>query len=240
MNRYNGANGANVVPSQRWLSLILNRLYVSFSKNILFSRFKILKSSQDADWLQNSKWSAFKQAVLKLNMFFGKWWYTNMFTNSYTQVFHTFTIIGLIAEFTLKLRKDIRSRIPENSIFETKVVAWSGLIVANISFSEVSLDLLDHYINAYLFVRLKLFLRSLIVWKIICFKDVVSEPLRSCQIYNFTCRSSNASSIGKTFRHFKVRVSEHQGASPRTGKQLEQAKKLCEPLWEITCLIATT
>ena len=134
MNRYSGANGANVVPSQRWLSLILNRLYVSFSKNILFSRFKILKSSQDADWLQNSKWSAFKQAILKLNMFFAKWWYTNMFTNSYTQVFHTFTI-GLIAESTLKLTKGIRSRIPENSLFETKVVAWSGLIVVNISFS---------------------------------------------------------------------------------------------------------
>ena len=53
------------------------------------------------------------------------------------------------------------------------------------------------------------------------FKDVVPEPLRSCQIYNFTCGSCNVSYIGKTFRHMKVRVSEHQGVSPRTGKHLK-------------------
>ena len=33
------------------------------------------------------------------------------------------------------------------------------------------------------------------------FKDVVPEPLHSCQIYDFTCGSCNASHIGKTFRH---------------------------------------
>ena len=52
------------------------------------------------------------------------------------------------------------------------------------------------------------------------FKYVVPEPLRSCQIYNFMCGSYNASCIGKTFRHMKVRVSECQGVSPRTGKHL--------------------
>ena len=46
------------------------------------------------------------------------------------------------------------------------------------------------------------------------FKDVVPEPLRSCQIYNFRCGSWNASYIGKTSRYMKVRVSEHQGVSP--------------------------
>ena len=51
-------------------------------------------------------------------------------------------------------------------------------------------------------------------------KDVVPEPLRFCQIYNLTCRSCNASYIGKTFRHMKVRVSEHQGISRWTGKHL--------------------
>ena len=38
------------------------------------------------------------------------------------------------------------------------------------------------------------------------FKDAVSEPLRSCQIYNFTCGCCSASYIGKTFRHMKVRL----------------------------------
>ena len=46
------------------------------------------------------------------------------------------------------------------------------------------------------------------------FRDVLPEPLRSCQIYKFTYRSYT----GKSFWHLKVRVSEHQGVSPRTGK----------------------
>ena len=41
--------------------------------------------------------------VLRFNLFFGKQWYTNIFTNSYIQVSHSFTIIGLIAECTLGL-----------------------------------------------------------------------------------------------------------------------------------------
>ena len=53
------------------------------------------------------------------------------------------------------------------------------------------------------------------------FKDIVTEPLRSCQIYNFTCGSCNASYIGKIFKHMKVRVSEHQCVSPRTVKHLK-------------------
>ena len=53
------------------------------------------------------------------------------------------------------------------------------------------------------------------------FKDVVPESLRSFQICNFMCGSCNASYIGKSFRHMKVRVLEHQGVSPRTGKHLK-------------------
>ena len=53
------------------------------------------------------------------------------------------------------------------------------------------------------------------------FKDKIPETLRSSLIYKFTCGSCNASYIGKTFRHMKVRVSEHRGVSPRTGKALQ-------------------
>ena len=52
------------------------------------------------------------------------------------------------------------------------------------------------------------------------FKDVVPEPLRSCQMYNFTCRSCNASYFGKSFRHMEVNVSEYQGVSLRRVKHL--------------------
>ena len=53
------------------------------------------------------------------------------------------------------------------------------------------------------------------------FKDSVHETLRSNLIYKFSCGSCTASYIGKTYRHFKVRVSEHQGVSPRTGKPVK-------------------
>ena len=68
-------------------------------------------------------------AVLRLNLFFGKWSYTNMFTSSYIQVSHTFTIIVPIADSTLKFIKDTKSNIFGNPIFDRKVVTLSGLII---------------------------------------------------------------------------------------------------------------
>ena len=53
------------------------------------------------------------------------------------------------------------------------------------------------------------------------FKDVLPKPLRSCQIYKSTCGSCSASYTGKTFRHLKVRLSEHQCVSPRTDKTVK-------------------
>ena len=53
------------------------------------------------------------------------------------------------------------------------------------------------------------------------FKYFVPETLRSSLIYKFSCRSCTASYIGKTYKHFKVKVSEHQGVSLRTGKPVK-------------------
>ena len=53
------------------------------------------------------------------------------------------------------------------------------------------------------------------------FKDSVHETLWSNLIYKFSCGSYRASYIGKPYRRFKVRVSEHQGVSPRTGKPVK-------------------
>ena len=52
-------------------------------------------------------------------------------------------------------------------------------------------------------------------------KDRVTETLQSNFVYKFNCRSCTASYYGKTYRHTKVRVSEHQGVSPRTGKRVK-------------------
>ena len=51
------------------------------------------------------------------------------------------------------------------------------------------------------------------------FKDRVSETLQSNIVYKFKCGSCTASYYGKAYR--QVRVSEHQGGSPRTGKRVK-------------------
>ena len=53
------------------------------------------------------------------------------------------------------------------------------------------------------------------------FKDFVSETSQSSLIYKFLCRSCTASYIGETYWHFKERISEHQGVSPRTGQPVK-------------------
>ena len=50
------------------------------------------------------------------------------------------------------------------------------------------------------------------------FKGRVPETLQSNFVYIFKCGSCTASYYGKTYKHMKVLVSEHQGVSPRTGK----------------------
>ena len=76
--------------------------------------------------------------------------------------------------------------------------------------------------SVYLFCKVKIaFKPSNHLKNYFSFKDVVPEPLHSCQIYNFMCGSYNASYIVKTFRHMKVRALEHQGVSPHTGKHLK-------------------
>ena len=67
-----------------------------------------------------------------------------------------------------------------------------------------------------------------------CFKDSVPETLRLSLIYKFSCGSCTVSYIGKTYRHFKVRVSEHRG--PRSCKPV---KSTYLPLLGITCLFVT-
>ena len=53
------------------------------------------------------------------------------------------------------------------------------------------------------------------------FKESVPETLQSNLSYKFLCGSCTASYIGKTYRHIKVRVSEHHGVFRRTGKPVK-------------------
>ena len=50
------------------------------------------------------------------------------------------------------------------------------------------------------------------------FEDRVPETFQSKFVYKSKCGGGTAFYYGKTYRHMKVRVSEHQGVSPRTAK----------------------
>ena len=58
------------------------------------------------------------------------------------------------------------------------------------------------------------------------FKDRIPECLRSHLIYKFQCGNCNISYVGKTYRHFQVRYSEHLGISKLTNKQLHYRENL--------------
>ena len=56
------------------------------------------------------------------------------------------------------------------------------------------------------------------------FKDKMSYCLRSNVVYKFSCGRCNASYYGETCRHLSVRVGEHSGVSPLTGKKSKSKK----------------
>ena len=56
------------------------------------------------------------------------------------------------------------------------------------------------------------------------FKDKMPYCLRSNVFYKFSCGRCNATYYGKTCRHLSVRVGEHSGISPLTGKNSKSIK----------------
>ena len=63
--------------------------------------------------------------------------------NSYIQVSNTFTIIGLIAESTLKILNNTKSKIFRNLIFEMKVVSYSGLIFKHFMHFTINMNVFN-------------------------------------------------------------------------------------------------
>ena len=57
------------------------------------------------------------------------------------------------------------------------------------------------------------------------FKDKVPKNLKSLVLYKFKCSDWNITYIGKTYRHFQIRFSEHLGISKITNLLLKYNKK---------------
>ena len=136
-----------------------------------------------------------------------------LFSNGYSNKF----IDKCISKFMNKLyiKKPVMLTVPKKQLY--LVLPYMGKMSALVKSGPArSLNKRLPFCNVRIIFKTSNRLRNYF-----SFKDVVSEPLRSCQIYNFTCGNCNASHTGKIFRHMKVRVSEHQGVSPRTGKHLK-------------------
>ena len=56
------------------------------------------------------------------------------------------------------------------------------------------------------------------------FKDKVPFNLRSNVVYKFSCGRCNATYYGETCQHLNIRVGEHSGVSPLTGKKSKTKK----------------
>ena len=52
------------------------------------------------------------------------------------------------------------------------------------------------------------------------FKDKILDNLKSSVVYRYACSCCNATYIGKSKRHYLVRLHEHLGKSIRTNRQL--------------------
>ena len=52
------------------------------------------------------------------------------------------------------------------------------------------------------------------------FKDRLPHLLMPSVIYQYSCRQCSSSYVGQTVKQFKVRISQHQGRSCRTGNYL--------------------
>jgi len=52
------------------------------------------------------------------------------------------------------------------------------------------------------------------------FKDILRNELHFYVIYKFSCGRCNSTYYGETIRSLKVRICEHSGLSPLTGKRV--------------------
>ena len=68
--------------------------------------------------------------------------------------------------------------------------------------------------------KLKIILKSgNNIGNLLNFKDILPVSVRSLVIYKYSCSHCNMTYIGKTKRHFLVRMCEHLGTSYKTGAE---------------------
>ena len=72
------------------------------------------------------------------------------------------------------------------------------------------------------------------VSKMFRYKDVVPVNVQSNVVYKYTCPRCFEAYVGESSRHFKTRICEHKGVSPRTGLPIKKPKSNIYAHYELT------
>jgi len=130
--------------------------------------------------------------------------------------------LGLIYSTIYKTLKKliIKSKIPKEICEKKEFV----MVIPYLGKQSILIKkrLTKLYSSTYKDAKLKIVYKSACKLRnIFSFKDNTPVHMQSLVLYKFLCGSCNATYIGKTKRHCKIRMCEHLGTSYKTGKELK-------------------
>ena len=112
------------------------------------------------------------------------------------------------------IKKDIVFKVPKKKLIISLEYLGNQSLVVKKQLQQIIKDSLPYCNISVVFTsnnRLR---------KGFSFKDKIPKCLKSHLIYKFQCGNCDVSYVGKTFRHFQIRFSEHLGISKLTNKPL--------------------
>ena len=120
------------------------------------------------------------------------------------------------------IKNFLNKRLTEKPV--TLAAEKKDLVIALPFLGKLSLDLRTRLRNSISknipFCKIRvIFKSSTRISNFFQFKDKMPYCLRSNVVYKFSCGRCNATYYGETCRHLSVRVGEHSGVSPLTGKK---------------------
>ena len=153
-----------------------------------------------------SNWSIIHEEINKLK--------TILLHNKYPLNFINFCIKTFLDKcFDNRVQKENKTQTATQDEFIITLPFLGN--VSNIIRKNLKKLFQDCYPNA----KLKIVFKSgMKIGNMFKFKDTIPSHIRSLLVYQFKCSGCNATYIGKTKRHHKVRMSEHLGISFRTGE----------------------
>ena len=153
-----------------------------------------------------STWSIIHDEIKNLKCF--------LLNNKYPLNFIDFTIRKILDKLILKPRS-----LDMNSTTKEHIICLPFLGKQTITLRK---RLHQVFSSLYPTGKLKIIFKTgCKLGNIFTYKDKTPSHIQSLLLYLFTCSSCNATYLGKTKRHNKIRMCEHLGISSKTGKNLK-------------------